>query len=384
MTNRDIADHTNQVNETSAARLILAKLGITPADLLDGPAEQRAVVTFAEYVPRVAQAVSAGSRQAYSTYWKRVVDIWGARQLTDVSPSEISQLAERAKTTATQRRNTRGGRSAAEHTISALRCIYNHAVADGILTETDNPARRVTKPRRLPSTRRALPNNRLAEINQTAATTGNDPTLDALLIRLHVETACRRGGALALTRADLDENQCLIQLREKGGTVRWQPVSPTLMAHLLGHADGRGGLDSGHQLLRYGSGRPITRRRYDYLWQRLGIHLPWVATQMVTTHWLRHTTLTWVERNFGYAVAHVFAGHSDSGDHRNATATYVRAHIQEVAAAVTALTGEPHPLAPATKFVSLVDPYDRSDEGPADRPLCPEPTAGPGPVCLLV
>jgi hypothetical protein len=42
----------------------------------------------------------------------------------------------------------------------------------------------VAKPRRLPSTRRAVPDTRLAEINQAAATTGNDPELDTLLLRL--------------------------------------------------------------------------------------------------------------------------------------------------------------------------------------------------------
>jgi hypothetical protein len=56
----------------------------------------------------------------------------------------------------------------------------------------------VAKPRRLPSTRRAVPGTRLAEINQAAAATGDDPALDTLLLRLHTETACRRGGALAL------------------------------------------------------------------------------------------------------------------------------------------------------------------------------------------
>jgi hypothetical protein len=44
------------------------------------------------------------------------------------------------------------------------------------------------------------------------------------------ETACRRGGALALRPRDLDREQCLVLLREKGETFRWQPVSPTLMA----------------------------------------------------------------------------------------------------------------------------------------------------------
>jgi RNA repair, ligase-Pnkp-associating, region of Hen1 len=35
-------------------------------------------------------------------------------------------------------------------------------------------------------------------------------------------------------------------------------------------------------------------------------------------------TLTWVERNFGYAVARAYAGHSDSGSDAGTTTTYVR------------------------------------------------------------
>ena len=58
-----------------------------------------------------------------------------------------------------------------------------------------------------------------------------------------------------------------------------------------------------------------------------------------------HTTLTWVERNFGYAVARAYAGHAGGGSETGATSTYVRASLAEVAAALAALTGEPHPLA---------------------------------------
>src|SRR6266702_6299633 len=76
----------------------------------------------------------------------------------------------------------------------------------------------------------------------------------------------------------------------------------------------------------------------------LGQHLPWVATQQISTHWLRHTTLTWVERNFGYAVARAYAGHDGKND-AGTTTTYVRADVYEVACALAALTGEPHPLA---------------------------------------
>ncbi|MFD1051127.1 tyrosine-type recombinase/integrase, partial [Kibdelosporangium lantanae] len=177
-----------------------------------------------------------------------------------------------------------------------------------------------------------------------AATTGNDPALDALILRIHTETACRRGGALALRPQDLDTDQCLIFLREKGEAVRWQPISPTLMRHLQQHAHHRHAPKDG-QLLRYTNGKPITTRRYDHLWERIGKHLPWVATQQVTMHWLRHTTLTWVERNFGYAIARAYAGHTDSTGDAGTTTTYVRATMQEIATALSALTGEPHPLA---------------------------------------
>jgi integrase/recombinase XerC len=44
-------------------------------------------------------------------------------------------------------------------------------------------------------------------------------------------------------------------------------------------------------------------------------------------------------------VARAYAGHTDSGGETGATATYVRASLAEVAAALAALTGEPHPLA---------------------------------------
>ncbi|HEX5113670.1 MAG TPA: site-specific integrase [Pseudonocardiaceae bacterium] len=340
--------NTPRQADLDAARLLLQRMGLTPTDLLDTSTDRPPVPTFADYIPIVSAAVSDGTRRVYSSYWNRILDHWADRRLDEPTPSQIKQLMGHVKTHVVPRRNARGGRSAAEHLVAALRCVYRHAEADGLINAADNPARKVSKPRRLPSTRRAVADTRLAEINQVAATTGNDPALDTLLLRLHTETACRRAGALALRPQDLDPTQCLILLREKGETVRWQPISPTLMTHLQQHADHRGAHLSG-QLLRYHDGQPITYRRYDHLWTRLGRHLPWIASQGISTHWLRHTTLTWVERNFGYAIAHAYAGHTDHGSDTGATSTYIRATITEVAAALAALTGETHPLADARR-----------------------------------
>src|SRR5690606_12328395 len=163
------------------------------------------------------------------------------------------------RATVVVRRNGRGGTSAVENLITALRCLYRHAVADNLIDERNNPAAKVYKPRPLKRTQHAVAANRIAEINQVAATTGNDPALDTLILRLHSETARRRGDARALRPVDLDPDQCLVLLREKGDTFRWQPVSPTLMAHLLAHARDRGAPADG-RLLRYRDGRPLTYR----------------------------------------------------------------------------------------------------------------------------
>jgi integrase/recombinase XerC len=123
--------------------------------------------------------------------------------------------------------------------------------------------------------------------------------------------------------------------------VRWQPVFPTLMARLVQHGQDRHAPPGG-QLLRYADGRPITSRRYDHLWIRIGRQLPWVRTQQISTHWIRHILPT---SYFGFATAQTYAGHEDHGRGGKAMATYIRAGLPEVATALAALTSEDHPLA---------------------------------------
>jgi integrase len=276
--------------------------------------------------------------------------MWGERLMTSFTATDIEFFKNQCAANAASRRNSRHGRHAGEHAVAAARALFNFAAADGIIAAGDSPAHRVAKPRRLPNTRRALTAVELEQINLAARTSGNDAILDALLLRLHTETACRRGGALGLTFGDLDAPRGLVRLQEKGETQRWQPVSLTLARALTEHARARGAVNSGDRLLRYRDGRPLTSRRYDNLWKRLGHSLPWVAAQGISTHWLRHTTLTWVERHFGYGIARAYAGHTDSTG--PATTTYIKADLHAVATALAAMTGQPHPLALAGEILA--------------------------------
>ncbi|MEV6218791.1 tyrosine-type recombinase/integrase [Nocardia sp. NPDC051833] len=323
------------------ARRLLEQLGVQAEDLVSrsnpGP-----VPTFDEYIARIIPTVRAGTLRTYRPYWQRLREDWGSRPIDDPTTLEMQALVEETRARAVYRRNSRDGRSAAEHMVGALRYLYRYAASDGYV-QTVNAATELAKPRRLPSPRGAITADRLGAIIEAVTTTGDDTELDALLLRLHLETACRTGSALALRPSDLDAGQRLVKLRGKGGTVHWQPVSSTLLAMLTAQCDR--GAAPGEQLLRYRHGRPISRRRYDHLWMRAGRELPWVATQQISTHWLRHTVLTWVERNFGFAVARAYAAHAIQYTPGGATLTYVRASVHEVAGALSALTGEVHPLA---------------------------------------
>ncbi len=327
----------------AVARQLLDQLGLSPADLLSQDVYATNVPTFAEYLPKVVAAAGSGARRAYGSYWTRMATAWGERPLTAIAASEIEALQRTLTAAARTRRNSRNGRYAGEHVIAAARAFFKRAIADGLIDADASPAHRVAKPRRLPSTRRALSAEELDAINKTARDCGNDAVLDALLLRLHTETACRRGGALGLRLMDFDAMNGLVRLTEKGETQRWQPISLDLAAALSDHARARGVILASDQLLRYRDGQPLTSRRYDQLWHRIGQQLPWVAAQAISTHWLRHTTLTWVERQFGYGVARAYAGHTDSTG--PATTTYIKADVHAVATALAALTGQPHPLA---------------------------------------
>lgn len=338
---------TADPDRVTIARQLLDQLGVTLADLQQDTShndnDRAEMPTVAEYLPRVAAAAGPGAQRTYGSYWDRMAAAWGDQPLDAIAASDIEALQRRIAGTARSRRNSRNGRHAGEHVIAAARAVYNRAIADRLIGPDASPAHQVAKPRRLPSTRRALTAHELDQINQAARTSGNDVILDALLLRLHTETAARRGGIVGLHVADLDTDRGLVALREKGETLRWQPITLELAARLADHAACRGATQPDDTLLRYHDGHPLTTRRYDSLWERLGQRLPWVKAHGVSIHWLRHTTLTWVERHFGYGIARAYAGHTDTTG--PATTTYIKADLQAVATALAAMTGQPHPFA---------------------------------------
>jgi len=137
-------DASSQQAVVEAALVLLERMDLSPADLTAVPQHRTPVPTFAEYVPVVSAAVSAGTRRAYGSYWNRVVEHWGGRRLDEPTPSQIRQLMAYVKTHVVARRNARGGRSAEEHLVAALRCLYQRAIDDGLIAEADNPARKTS------------------------------------------------------------------------------------------------------------------------------------------------------------------------------------------------------------------------------------------------
>ena len=147
-------------------------------------------------------------------------------------------------------------------------------------------------------------------------------------------------------------------LREKFSAEREQPVAPSSLDALAGHAVARGATRADDSVFRTRTGRPISRRHYETLFVRARDCLDWADRTPVSAHALRHTAITAVARVAGYPVAQAFAGHTPP----SVTGRYMKVNIAEVAAAIAVLTGEPHPLCPAALSTTTTR-----------RPICARP-----------
>jgi integrase len=329
------------------ARILLAEaaaLGVTIDDLIaeassDAPGTPSTGPTVAEYVDTVMASFSKGTADTYKSYWRLLIDRLGERPIGSVGVDDCEAVVVDAVERARRNRPGTDGRSSRESCIGALRALFARAERADLVTRS--PAAQLEKPRRLPNRRRALDDGELREVIEAVRTTSQDPDLDLLLVRFHLESGARREGALNLRLRDLDRARSTVWLGEKFGIEREQPVSPSLLQALEAHSSSRGAVASDDPVLRSRRDLPITRRRYNTVFDRARPCLPWAERTPVSAHVLRHTAITTVERHAGFAVAQAFAGHSAS----SVTGTYTQARIGEVAQAVSALTGEAHPLA---------------------------------------
>ena len=322
------------------ARVLLAEaesLGVGLADLV-AVGDVSTISTLATYIETIAPTFADATAATYWPHWRLAIARHGDRPIASLDVGDLHLVVADAVARAKRRRPTTTGRSSAETCVTALRAVFRRAQDSGLIRV--NPAAALPRPTRVRSRRRALSDLELSELIDAVRTTSHDPALDLLLVRFHLETGARRQGALNLTRHDLDPTRSTVWLREKNGSEREQPVAPTTLRLIDAHAVRRGGNGRDDAVFRSKAGQPISRRRYDIIFERARPSLGWADRTPVSAHVLRHTAITAVGRLAGYPVAQAFGGHAAGGT----TGRYLHASIDEVADAIATLTGEPHPL----------------------------------------
>jgi len=336
---------TAKPRDTAAAILDQAKAaGLSIDDLVNASREAAPAPTVSELRPKVEASVDAGARTTYKTYWNDLEAAFGDTPLNQVSTTDLKVVANSVKARAKGKRADNAGRSAEEHFISAAKCFFGAAVEDGVISHS--PAASLKKPRRGKGRRRPLTEAELRQVVEAAPVSSDDPQLDQLIVRFHLETGARRAGALYLKVQDLDFERQTVWLHEKYDQEREQPVTLGLLEALLEHAKSRGDLKKDSPVFYYrrqkdGKAHPLTHRRYNTVFPRLQKQVRFASNTQLDSHTLRTTAIALVERVSSHEVARTFAGHAET----NVTSHYAKASIEEVAAAVSYLTGEAHPLA---------------------------------------
>lgn len=306
--------------------------------------------TVQEFHPRVVAACPRKSLPTYSIGFRRLVDVHGGSLLSDVTPLDLAVLRDEVRRQVGERRVAdalaRGrllrssdpdayGRGAAENFVRAVRFFFKCAVLDGRLEVS--PATGLQAPRRPNAPERPLTDEQLAELQFVCSATGNDPELDGLLFEFLRHTGCRREGSLNLRVGDLHAEDCRITVTEKNGQTRDLPLRRDVIERLLAHAARRGAHTRADAVFRYKDGRPLTRRRFNTLFDRLDKHTTWSESLDVGPHWIRHTTLDDVRRVADVRVAQSYAGHRDEAS--GAIGRYTKPTFDELVAAYEAIFG---------------------------------------------
>lgn len=312
-------------------------------------------------------------------------DGYGTRTLSQLSLSDLEIAARWAKLRATKRVAVRArkranegrptvrgdGRHAVEQFRAATSAMYRIAIDDnGVSGIHQNLALKIATKKRPELERRAYTAEQIDELWQSLFTSGsNDVELDVLIVWCMLELGARRGGPIMLRTGDLLLHSNAIRLGEKNDKVNDQPASPALIMTLLDHALRRGGdivvatvdgldpadvtpldliegrarlnteapvlyymprrssvIDDDGNTVDTMTIRPLTRKRFETLFNRLKRELLWLDEMHGRPHDLRRTGATFIERAFGTAVAQRWLRHTV----HTAIGTYVAAGADEV------------------------------------------------------
>ncbi|SFU08003.1 Site-specific recombinase XerC [Geodermatophilus amargosae] len=307
-------------------------------------------MTVATFAPRVRALCPPKSRDTYGAGFDRLVDQFGPTALEAVQTVELAELRDRIRRDVGEARvrsaELRGrqlrsydpdahGHGAAENFVRSTRFFFRTAVRVGLLRAS--PAADLAAPDRPPAPERPLTESELAELRRIAGTTGQDPLLDVLLLDFLRQTAARREGALNLRRAHLHHGQRAVTLTEKRGSTRTLPLGTALLARLDTLSRERGGRLPQDHVFRFRDGTPLTRRRFNSLFDRLDRHSEWSEQLDVGAHWLRHTTLSDVAAVSGLRVAQDYAGHRPRRS--NTIERYTAVDFEDLVAAYECLFG---------------------------------------------
>ncbi len=319
----------------AALRAVAAQFEATREDLerIAGTLSASPVPTLAEFAGQVLDLLGGRTLDTYRHHILRLVDEFGHRRLDEVQPLELERLAVQTRRDAVELRDARHGFGAQESFVNATRFVFVCAHKAGHLR--DNPASGLARPRRRRSARRALSSDELAALFAAVLATSRDPELDLLIVSFARETACRREGILNLRLADVQPIPS-VMLYEKFEEQREIPISAQLEKALRAHSEARpsNGVDT---VFRYRDGQPLTDRRFDTIFRRLGDHLPWAKSLGVSLHWIRYSTLTDIRMSSGERVASAYAGHGDQSG--GITGLYTRATFEELRVAHRNLFG---------------------------------------------
>lgn len=288
----------------------------------------------------------------------------GQQQLGDVTQSDVQILMKwigaNARANAAEQDRVRllpgrlvtrqTGKSAQENFVGAVGCLYVAAANDGLVPIGYSPAKAIKKSARHRKIwRRPLADTELRDVWITCSTTGNDPELDALIVRVQLETSSRQEGCINLVLGHLDDDRQSLWLDQKGDKLTEIPVTATLLRDLRAFAVSCGATGPGDHVLRQKSRHrntgeqypPLTSRRCDNIHERMREQQGWANRGTFTPHWLRHHTAATIEAIGGRPCKMRIMDHQPNGQ----TDTYGPAIFEQLARAVAVMTGEPHPFA---------------------------------------